>query len=361
MNEDKGILVKPGRESGFKPGRNVMAGLIFGFLVLMTVTGLIAYVRARTIVTNNTIRYSLDLLSQTVANIQTKLAEFENISVRLFINNDFKKKISGYLAAQTLQEKAATKDDIKSYFMEYMITNPDIFGFMFISTSHPEDSIIMGKNGEAEFHDLIHRFKKTTTYRNIIRANGGIVWSASLKTGINHYLVLGRVIKEISTGEELGILAIIIDEERLDSLVNLNVYNKLNISTGSIENYSVIINNEGEIVSSPFKGDIGRNITQLMKNIQPLREILVYPSSNRDYGNETNQGSFITKVNHKETLATFKTIGSKIGVGGYSGWHLLSLTPTTGLYAELGQMMLAIFGLGIMAAAILGLLFLWRI
>ena len=77
----------------------------------------------------------------------------------------------------------------------------------------------------------------------------------------------------------------------------------------------MVINNEGEIVSTPFKEDIGKNFSKIIKETKPLDEIFSLVSD-RDYGSEINQGSFITEVNDRQTLVTFKTIGSKVGIGG---------------------------------------------
>jgi hypothetical protein len=107
-----------------------------------------------------------------------------------------------------------------------------------------------------------------------------------------------------------------------------------------MERFAFIINNDGEIISSPFKKDIGRNITTLMKNVGPLKPIMEY-TGDRDYGSEINQGSYITRVNNQPMLVTFKSIGSKIGIGGKSGWHLISVAPTSFLYSELRMVGLA--------------------
>jgi hypothetical protein len=124
------------------------------------------------------------------------------------------------------------------------------------------------------------------------------------------------------------------------------MYSKVNSSLGNIENYSLIINHEGEIVSTPFKKEIGSNITEMVKNKQPLKGVLGIPPAHRGIGSEITQGSFITRVNGKETLLTYKEIGSKIGVGGSSGWRLLNLTPTSSLYEELRNVFVFVFVIG---------------
>jgi hypothetical protein len=309
--------------------------IIISFL-LVSVTpvfliGSFSYLRSRTTILQKSADYSLDMLTQTVANIQLKLAEFENVSVRLFINKDFNEALANYMKSP--DERGLIRKNIEDFFNEYMISNKDIYAFMFIAADDRR-SIIITKDYYHDFIDLSRRFHTTNSYRSIIIARGGIVWSNTIKINRSHFLVLGRHLKDLTTGEPLGTLAIVADEERLDQLANLTLYNKLNISLGNMERFSFIVNNDGEIISSPFKNDIGKPVTRLLKNIKPLRQIMEY-TGDRDYGNEINQGNYITQVNHQPMLVTYKSIGSKIGIGGKSGWHLISVASTSFLYGEL--------------------------
>ena len=316
---------------------NIRNRIFLLFLVVsltpICIIGSISYFSSRATITKQTTEYSLAALTQTVANIQLKLAEFENVSIRLFINKDFNSTLANFVKMKG-GVSDSQKKIIEDYFNEYMISNKDIFAFMFISNPKYERSIVITKDFQSDFLNLIRHFKETNSYQSIVKAEGGIVWSNTIKLNRNNFVILGRYIKDLGSGEPLGILAIVVDEDEIDQLANLNIYNQLNISFGELENYSFIINNEGEIVSSPFKEEIGKNVTQIMKDTKPLKPILGSPVSNRDYGSEINQGSFITEVNNKQTLVTYKSIGSKIGVGGKSGWNLLSLAPTSYLYED---------------------------
>ncbi len=318
---------------------------LFVSLLPICLIGSFSYFCLKANVTQTTARYSLDMLIQTVANTQLKLAEFENISVRLFINKDFNEALSNYIKSSD-GSYAIRKRNIEDYFNEYMISNKDIFAFLFISDTDNNQSIVITKDYYEDFVGLTKHFAETSSYQNIIVAGGGIVWSNTIKLNRNYFLVLGRHIKDAGSGESLGILAIVVDEEKIDQLANLTLYNKLNISVGNMERYSFIMNNEGEIISSPLKTDIGKNIAALMRDITPLKPILKY-TGDRDYGNEINQGSYITQVNNQPMLVTYKSIGSKIGIGGKSGWHLISVAPTSTLYEGLRMVGLITLLLGI--------------
>ncbi|HHT05700.1 MAG TPA: hypothetical protein GXZ97_05460 [Hydrogenispora sp.] len=320
-------------------------------LAPIMIIGFLAYNNSRSAIMKKITQYSQAELVQTVANIQTKLAEFENISVRLFINKGFNSTLSLLTGAQDENQFLLAKREVEAYFKEYMISNQDIFGFMFICDPDLERSVVITKDYYDDFMALIKNFKEHNGYLNIKAAGGGIVWSSAIKINRSHFVLLGRQIKDMANGESLGVLAIIVDEEKIDQLLNLKIYNRLYISLAEIESYSMVINNEGEIVSTPFKEDIGKNFSKIIKETKPLDEIFSLVSD-RDYGSEINQGSFITEVNDRQTLVTFKTIGSKVGIGGKSGWHLLSLAPTAYLYADVRKFGVTTLILGLVCAAI---------
>jgi hypothetical protein len=310
----------------------IIGSFLLVSLAPICLIGTFSYFRCRATIIQKTAGDSLDMLTQTVANLRLKLAEFESVSVRLFINQDFHAALARYINSQ--DSPAAGRENIESYFNEYMISNKDIYAFMFIVRADPRRSIVIAKDFSSDFQEFARRFQRTDSYRNMITAGGGIVWSNTINIQRNHFLVLGRYLKDGATGAPLGILAIVADEDRIDQLANLTLYTKLNISLGNMESYSFIINNDGIIVSSPFKKDIGKNVASLLANVKPLQPIMEY-AGDRDYGNEINQGGYLTRMNRQPILVTFKSISSKNGIGGKSGWHLIRVAPTSLLYADL--------------------------
>lgn len=306
---------------------------LFCLLLVLTLTpvlivGLISHGHFKKAVTDKVARYSLAELAQAANNIQLKLADYEAISLQLFVNNDFITTLENYCDLGNNSRDAA--ETVKACFNEYLKNNADIFGFMFLGDSDQVEPIVITKDIGNDFIDLSRKFKETGACRNIMEADGGIVWSAPLKINRSNYVFLGRLIKRISTGATLGILAIIIDEDKIDPLVNLAFYNELNNSWNGIEHYSLLINSRGEIISSPFKEDIGKKATQL------INKILAAEGENLT-GHEAGkarQGSFITTVNQKQNLVTYKAVGGKIKNAGRNSWYLVNLVSTSFLYKE---------------------------
>jgi two-component system sensor histidine kinase YesM len=307
------------------------------FFLIFTLTpvliiGSISYNCLENVVTEKIVRYSLAELAQTVVNIQLKLAEYETISLQLFINKDFNTILENYVDTPNGLPNSSIQMSVETYFNDYMTNNKDLFGFMFIGDSDDYHSIVVTKDLQKDFICLSKNYKSTSACRSILKANGGIVWSTTIKINRSNFIILGRAVKRLSNGKPLGILALIIDEGKIDQLVNLTTYNELNNSLDNIGNYALIINGNGEIVSSPFKEDIRKKVSQIMGNNIPLRSFI--GDSLTEHKSYIDHGSFITNVNGKQSLVTYKAIGSKNGIGGKSGWYLVNLAPASVLYEE---------------------------
>lgn len=306
---------------------------LFCLLIILTLTpvlivGLISHDHFKKAVTDKVARYSLAELTQAVNNIQLKLADYEAISLQLFVNNDFITTLENYCDHGNNSKAAA--ETVKACFNEYLKNNADLFGFMFVGDSDQVEPIVITKDIQKDFIDLSRKFKETGACCNIMEADGGVVWSAPLKINRSNYVFLGRLIKRISTGATLGILAIIIDEDKIDQLVNLAFYSELNNSWNGIESYSLLIDSRGEIISSPFKEDIGKKATQLIDKILPSDgETLTGHAAGK-----VRQGSFITTINQQQNLVTYKAVGSKIKNSGRNSWYLVNLVSTSFLYKE---------------------------
>ncbi|NLW56558.1 MAG: hypothetical protein GX050_08095 [Firmicutes bacterium] len=306
---------------------------LFFFLIVLTlapalIAGLISQSLFKKAVIDKVVRYSLAEQTQTVNNLQEQLADYEAISLQLFVDNDFISTLENYHGHGNNPREAAER--VKACFNEYMKNNTDLFGFMFVSASAQVEPIVITKDFQKEFIDLSRKFKETGACLKIREADGGIVWSAPLKINRGNYVFLGRLFKRISTGATLGILVLVIDEERIDHLVNLAFYNEFNNSWNRIKNYSLLIDRSGEIISSPFKEEIGKKATQLIDQILPADgETLTGDEAGRG-----QQGSFITMVNQEENLVTYKAVGGKIKNAGRNNWYLVNFVPTSFLYKE---------------------------
>ncbi|NLC53692.1 MAG: methyl-accepting chemotaxis protein [Firmicutes bacterium] len=303
---------------------------IFVSLVPVFIVGLMSYTSSRSAMTRKFTQSTLDELNQTAAHVRLKLNEFETVSVRLLIDQQFHQAIWNY---NNLSPTAALgqRHYVNRFFNNYLISNPDIFGFVFISEAADREPLVFAKDYGPELRQFCTELRATETYRQILQAGDRINW-ASLKVEGSPLLYLARCITESVTETPLGVLMILVEEETIDRIINSHLYTGLDSSTNDLNKYSVIIDSEGDIISSPMKNHIGGQISALLANTEPLQPIMLGTESDRDY--EQKRGSYISKIEGKENLVTFKTISGVTGIGSKSDWHLLCFTQTSYLYAE---------------------------
>lgn len=323
--------------------------VIFLSITPVLIVGSISGVRFQKAVANKTVRYSLTELTQAAVNIQFKLAEYETVSLQLFVDNEFITALEYLTATGNDSPNFVFRKTVENCFNEYMNNNPDLFGIIFHPVSEKLTPIVVTKESQSDFISLSESFKETSAYNDILKADGGIVWSATIKVNRSNILILGRLLKRISNGEPLGVLALIIEEDKIAQLANRSIYNDFNNSLNGIENYSLIVNSNGEIISSPFKEDIGQSASQLIRDIE-LRN-----SNSPGLERGTDQGSFFTTINQQSSLVTYKTVGSKIKNAGKSSWYLVNLTPVSFLYKEWRVVTIAI----IVSCVVFGILAAW--
>lgn len=321
-------------------------------IVPIAIIGYMSYYSSRNAMTRKITEYSLQVANRTVANVRLKLNEFDSISSQLFMNNDFIKTVANCQHAFIKNDMDARKKAVISFFGNHMISHKDIDALLFISKDGYGHSVVVAKDYQNEFSNFIESFHRGKSFQYIIKSGGSIVWSAALKIKNDNYVMLGRSLKDPDTGEPMGVLGIFLAEDKLDRVINFHLYDKLDFSMENISNYSMIIDSNGIIISSFFKDDIGKNIGNLMGNIQFLNNILKGTISNRDYGSELNQGSTMGSINHKNALVVYKSIGSQAGIGGNSRWHLLSFTFAGYLYKEAQTAGFGTLILGIIVASL---------
>lgn len=325
-----------------KPGINyfdripIRNKLIIFFLLLslvpILIIGSLSFVSSRKAMVEKIKEYSLKESTQTVGYMQFKLNEFENIAVQLHLNKEFNDAVSNYIINSDSAPHAV--QSITAFYNNYMINYPDIFAFMLVSDSPSPTPVIVCKDYKEELLAFSTQLKTTDFYRSLRTVGGGLAWGPPAKIDGENFLFLARRLTSRETGEQLGVLMLIVDEEKVDYVLNSSIYRDLSLSLDNIPQYSVVIDSQGTIISTPYKPEIGENIAQYLENMEPLTRLLSGEVSDRDYGSEINQGTFITLLQQEPVLITYQSIASKVGIGGKSGWNLLNITLLSYLYAE---------------------------
>ncbi|NLM38098.1 MAG: methyl-accepting chemotaxis protein [Firmicutes bacterium] len=298
---------------------------------------------------------TLDELNQTAAHVRVKLDEFEKVSLQLLIDQQFHQAIWNY---NNLDPSIAMGERhiVFRFFNNFLISNPDIFGFIFISEVADREPLVYAKDYGPELKQLSMQLRAKETYRQIVQAGGDISWTL-LTVESTPFLYLGRSIVDEVTQTPLGILLILVEEGKIDRIINSHYYTGGDTPATSLNKYSVLIDGDGYIVSSPLKEYIGERISALLANTQPIQTLTPAPEADQETGGEQNQGSYISKVKGIVNLVTFKGISGETGIGG-QGWRLLCFTRTSYLYAEsrtIGLTTLVIAGFFALLAVVISL------
>jgi methyl-accepting chemotaxis protein len=332
----------------------ISSKLIYFFLGLslvpICIVGITSYLSFHEAVKQKIRIYALDNSAQIASNILAKQKEFQSISDLLLNNQSFLAAIHRLEAANPNDQ--AVKNEVGSCFGDYMIANRDVFGMIYISNNGRNYSAVKAKDYESDLLGYIENFQKTAYYKEVINSGGSVRWSHAIPLKASNFLMLARSIKSETVGEPIGIVAILIDEETIDKIINQAIYGQTEVSLDDAPYFSVIIDNDGKFVSSPYKDDIGKGIKQIIHNCKPLELLFNNRASASDYSSSENQGSYDSIVKGRPAFVTYKSIGLNKNIGGASGWHLVSFTYHSFLFGEVNAIGLMTLLIAFVAAVI---------
>lgn len=208
---------------------------------------------------------------------------------------------------------------ISDFLQSYSFTHEDITAFMFLTFN--KRYYVEGGNKEVFITNAaVEELKKSGFYKKVLDAKGAAVWSPPVRLDNNsadYDIMVARVIKSQSDGENLGVFVVLIDENSLNELINPHLLRQ-GYSLGEEPiNYSIIINDEGIIITSPDRESLTCNIAEILKDPEKLN------LANEDVEPEP----FFSEVKKKKYLITYAALVD-------SGWRLLSLAPIDYLYKE---------------------------
>jgi methyl-accepting chemotaxis protein len=290
--------------------------LIFFFLLAslgpILIIGIISYMSSKGAIETKISKYSQKGLAQTAQNLETKLQGIENNSLQFIASPQYNNTLKEYIDAKDLEVyfKSRPVDDL---LQAIAFSNSDIYCILFMSASDPTRHELSGTQIPNEF---IEKLASSKFYREILNKEGKSVWFPVKLSNDNYMIVMGRKIKSTVTEDPLGVLIIFVNEKSLS-----NVVNSVNSSAGdqSIQDdYTLIVNSQGVIITSPFKDDLANNITKLLNNPKKIRPLLT---------NEKDNISFLGKMKNQQVLITGRVISDR-------GWYILNIAKTAYLYME---------------------------
>lgn len=314
------IWVKPLNVITLPLKTSIRNKLLFFFLLLslipIIIVGMISYSSSARAITGKIIQYSQENIIQCKMNLETKQKSYEDISFQLIANKDINQLLT---TSVNDGEDIFYNIKISDFLQSYSFTHEDITAFMFLTFN--KRYYVEGGNKEVFITNAaVEELKKSGFYKKVLDAKGAAVWSPPVRLDNNsadYDIMVARVIKSQSDGENLGVFVVLIDENSLNELINPHLLRQ-GYSLGEEPiNYSIIINDEGIIITSPDRESLTCNIAEILKDPEKLN------LANEDVEPEP----FFSEVKKKKYLITYAALVD-------SGWRLLSLAPIDYLYKE---------------------------
>jgi hypothetical protein len=288
--------------------RLILFFLLFSIVPIILI-GLVSYSNSRAAIGNKIVKYSIQELTQVSTNLGLITKKYNDFTLELLANTNNSNPLRKFVISNSSLEIFESTTALNNLFNTSIGVDQNIEGVAFYSLKN--DNIY--SNGVLPFEQT--SFQQSSLFKATVAAQGAVLWNYNANS-----LLLSRVIRDINIGENLGVLVLAIKEKSIDTIINPSLYNTSDFSENHILDlpYSIILDQNGKVICSPFKKDLGTNINTLMRNPENLNHIT---------SSEENQGSFAERIKNKNVLVTFIAMKDK-------NWYLLSIAPNSYLYAE---------------------------
>ncbi len=303
--------------------------LIFSFLLVslgpMLIVGTISYISSRNAIDSKISKYSQKDLTRTIINLNIKLQTNEDFSMQFLAIPQYNTTLKEFAEAQDNIGIYMKGQDVYNLLQSVSITKNDVSLILFMSVKDPTR---FQSSGMAFSSEDAQKFSKSKFYRRILQQNGKAVWSTLRMDQNNTLIAMGRKIKNLNSGDPLGVLVMFMKEDVLSSVINnIEDYDK----EQSSNEFTMITDDAGLILVSPFQEDINQNITKLLGNPKRIRPLL---SGNKD------DDTFLSRLKNQKVLIMGKKIANR-------NWYIFNVSRTSYLYSESNLVGLITLCLGI--------------
>lgn len=303
--------------------RLIMA-FLFVSIVPIFIMGLVSYHTSRNAIMNKVATFSgreLDKTYYIFNSVLNKYSDFAT-SILLLTNKDLRDQLEKLTMDIPDNERFDLEQNLKKIFHASFTLDSGLTVAFY--PANDKKVVFYGNDIGLE------KFKTTSLYQKA--KSQTVVWD-----NYGQKIVYVKELSNINAGKVFGKIAFFIDESNLDDIVNQTLYNESDFSAKKITQYpySIAINEKGIIILSPFKDDLGKNISTVAgKNL--LKRISTTKGANVKLSD---------KIKQKNVLVTYTKLDSK-------GWYLLNIAPNSFLYSEMNLLVWGAFLIGILLCAI---------
>jgi two-component system sensor histidine kinase YesM len=302
--------------------------LLLVSVIPVVLMGTISYNVSRNAISSKIENYSRRELTQTVNNLDSMLKKYIDLSLP-FISDANLRNMAVQLSGDIPQEdRLQYTNKVRSYLMSSLTSDTGLNIVFF--PANDKQYVYYGTSV------YLDEFKGSRLLNDTIKS-GTAVWDYYEKN-----IVFIRPLKNPDDGKYFGTIATFVDGKSLDAVINATLYKDANFSLEKITDfpYSMLVDQEGAILLSPFQDDTGKNISTNVKNPKFMEQIL---SSNSD------NAKLDEKIKGRDVMVTSTSTEN-------NGWHLLDIAPDSYLYAETNMLGLTSLLIGVIISAIVVLI-----
>lgn len=278
-------------------------------IIPLALMGLISYNISRAAIGDKISQYSLRELIQVTNNLNLVLKKYEDFSAQMISNQETNHSLSECVNNSSLDFMGLQQQYSKIFDKAAVLSDGD--------SSILFNSVVNNEEYRAgNVYISADEFRKTADFRKTLAKKGKIHWFYH-KGSIG----LSRLVGDLNTMEPIGVVTVFFSPTGLDKVINYTLYNE---SADRLEKtilkhpYSMIITQDGIVLSSPFQGDCGKDIRTLIGDQSIMKKLV---------GLGEGTGKFQERVKNQRVLMTVNPIPDK-------GWYLLGVAPNSYLYAE---------------------------
>lgn len=301
-------------------------------IIPLVVMGNISYYISKAAIADKISKFSLRELTQITNNLNLELKKYQDFSDKTISSQELNQELTECVNNTGLNFIDINQRFKKIFDDQITAWNDGEIAVLFCGTKN--DINYTAGRGVISAED----FKNTPDYRKTIAKKGKTHWFYQKGS-----LGFSRLVGNLNILQPIGVVAISLNLTKIDHVINYALYHEskdLSEKTILKQPYSMIINDDGVILSSPFKDDWGKKITAFVQDQNLLKKLA-------NLGEVS--AKFPQRVKGKAVLMTVNPIPEK-------GWYLLGLAPNRYLYAESAMVGFWTFILGIIISVIVILL-----
>jgi DNA-binding CsgD family transcriptional regulator len=299
-----------------KFGRFSRAPVLF-FIVLLVATALIVFMIISNPIPLDSIEYAERLIEARAQRASELANAIEAITYQFYANRMLNDLLLDYTASKETYD-VSRWNSIFSYFMEGMAeASPELEDAMFFDSSNIHKRPLTMTDSLTR---LVWNSAKTQAAEIAEKAGGKPIWtflqipypSSTDISEISNYLICARTIKNVSSGEQLGLLILLVNPERIATTVAGGYWN----SDSGIPktDLSVLVSEEGKILGCIAPRLIGCSAEEIVPGY-----ISPWPNTDRESGRYVINQSILSRPS-RNYLVIWRSVPEK-------PWQLFTVLP----------------------------------